>query len=202
MRAAPLLLALVPTVLPLAAGPAAAAGDGATVRDLPAALRAELQDDLPAAPSRSALAQSVIVYDPADSVIVYSLERSVEVLQTEQRTGATTTVTVSSDVLFAFGSDALDERARTAVAAVAADLPQGAAVQVVGHTDGIGADAANQALSDRRARAVAAALGSGRPDLALTATGRGETEPLEREGGPDDAAARAANRRVVITHPG
>ena len=109
---------------------------------------------------------------------------------------------MSSDVLFAFGSDALDERARAAVAAVAADLPSGAAVQVVGHTDGVGEPTANAALSERRARAVAAVLGQGRSDLALTATGRGETQPIEPEGGPDDAEARAANRRVVITHPG
>ena len=61
-------------------------------------------------------------------------------------------MTVSSDVLFAFGSDALDERARSAVTAVAADLPSGAAVQVVGHTDGVGDGPANQALSERRAR--------------------------------------------------
>jgi outer membrane protein OmpA-like peptidoglycan-associated protein len=192
-------LALAAAGVLLTAGPAPAAG---TVRDLPAELLEQLQDDLPAAPSRSALGDSVVLYDPDDSVVLYSVDGSVELLQTEQRTGATTSVTVNSDVLFAFGSDVLDERARAAVTAVAADLPQGAAVQVVGHTDGVGADAANQALSERRARAVAAVLGQGRADLALTATGRGETEPLEREGGEDDAVARAANRRVVVTYPG
>ena len=179
------------------APPAAAAG---TVEDLRGQLREQLQDGLPAAPSRGALAESVTVYDPDGSVLLYDPDDTVEVLQTEERTGSTTSVTVSSDVLFAFGSDALDETARKAVTAVAADLASGAAVQVVGHTDGIGADAENQALSERRARAVAAVLGQGGPGLAVTATGRGESEPLEPEGGPDDAAARAANRLVVITY--
>ena len=192
-------LAVVAAGVLLTAGPAPAAG---TVGDLPAALRAQLPDDLPPAPSRSALGRSVVVYDPDGRVITYSVDGRVEALQTQERTGSTTSVTVNSDVLFAFGSDVLDERARAAVAAVAADLPSGSAVQVVGHTDGVGADAPNQALSERRARAVAAVLGQGRSDLALTATGRGETEPVEREGGDDDAAARAANRRVVITYPG
>jgi OmpA-OmpF porin, OOP family len=201
MATAAALLTTAPAAAapPPAATPQAAAG---TVRDLPAELRERLRDGLPAAPSRAALGRSVTVYDPDGRVVVYSLRGTVEVLQTEQRSAGTTSVTVSSDVLFAFGSDALDERARTAVAAVAADLPQGAAVQVVGHTDGVGEDASNQALSERRARAVAAALAQGRPDLVPAPTGRGETEPLEREGGADDDAARAANRRVVISYAG
>jgi len=190
------------TLLALGGPPAPPALAASDLETLSGDLRAELQDGLPAGPTRRALAASVTVYDPDRSVLAYSLERSVEVLRTEERAGATTSVTVNSDVLFAFGSDALDERARATVAGVAADLPSGAAVQVVGLTDGVGDGPANQALSERRARAVAAVLGQGRPDLVLTATGRGETEPLEREGGPDDATARAANRRVVVTYPG
>ena len=196
MRAPALALAAVAVLL--TAGPAAAA----TVERLPESLRDQLPQDLPAAPSRSALADSVVVYDPDGLVVAYSVDDSVEVLQTEQREGGTTTVTVNSDVLFAFASDVLDERARAAVTAVAADLPQAAALQVVGHTDGIGDGPANQALSERRARAVAAALVQGRPDLRPTPTGRGETEPVEPEGGPDDADARAVNRRVVISYQG
>jgi len=67
---------------------------------------------------------------------------------------------------------------------------------VVGHTDSSGSDAYNQALSERRARAVAAYLeGKGIAVGRLAATGAGESEPIA-----DNATAegRAQNRRVVL----
>lgn len=67
---------------------------------------------------------------------------------------------------------------------------------VVGHTDSIGSEAYNQALSLRRAEAVVDALvARGVPAARLSAVGRGESEPRA-----DNAteAGRQLNRRVEI----
>jgi outer membrane protein OmpA-like peptidoglycan-associated protein len=67
---------------------------------------------------------------------------------------------------------------------------------VVGHTDSIGSEAYNQALSLRRAEAVVDALvARGVPAGRLSAAGRGESEPRA-----DNAteAGRQLNRRVEI----
>ena len=67
---------------------------------------------------------------------------------------------------------------------------------VVGHTDSIGSEAYNQALSLRRAEAVVDALvARGVPAGRLSAVGRGESEPRA-----DNAteAGRQLNRRVEI----
>ncbi len=66
--------------------------------------------------------------------------------------------------------------------------------EVGGHTDNVGADAPNQALSERRAKAVAGFLASkGVSAKLLTAKGYGETAPLA-----DNATAegRTKNRRI------
>lgn len=68
--------------------------------------------------------------------------------------------------------------------------------EIIGHTDSIGDAANNQVLSEERAAAVAQYLvDNGISEDRLTASGRGETEPLE---GADNSTeeGRAANRRV------
>lgn len=67
---------------------------------------------------------------------------------------------------------------------------------VEGFTDSIGSDAANQALSDRRAGAVRSALvDRGVAPERVTAKGYGEAHPIS---GNDSAGGRQANRRVEI----
>jgi len=69
-------------------------------------------------------------------------------------------------------------------------------VQVLGHTDSQGEEAANQTLSERRAQQVRATLveaGLGRARVA--AQGVGESEPVADNA---NAAGRARNRRVEI----
>jgi outer membrane protein OmpA-like peptidoglycan-associated protein len=70
-------------------------------------------------------------------------------------------------------------------------------VNVVGYTDSVGSDAANQTLSERRARSVAGYLQShGVAVQRLVVSGRGEAQPVDTN---DTEAGRANNRRVEIT---
>ena len=75
----------------------------------------------------------------------------------------------------------------------AADLKE---LTVVGHTDSVGTEAYNQALSQRRAQSVVTYLqASGLSSIEFQMQGAGETQPIE-----DNAtdAGRAANRRVEL----
>ncbi|MBN8281281.1 MAG: OmpA family protein, partial [Gammaproteobacteria bacterium] len=67
---------------------------------------------------------------------------------------------------------------------------------VVGHTDSSGADAYNQALSERRATTVAKYLeGKGIGAGRLKVSGAGESQPIADN---KTAEGRAQNRRVVL----
>ncbi len=70
-------------------------------------------------------------------------------------------------------------------------------VEVAGHTDSTGTEAYNQALSERRAQAVARYLGArGIMEQRLLTLGIGELRPVADNG---SAEGRQANRRVEIT---
>lgn len=114
-----------------------------------------------------------------------------------------TVTTLTSDLLFEFGSAELTRPARAAVAELAAQIPDGAEVGVDGHTDSIGSSKDNDTLSERRAKAVAAVLRDERDDLSLSVRGHGEDDPVaENEvDGADNPAGRALNRRVEVTYP-
>ncbi len=126
--------------------------------------------------------------------------------RTTAASGSDETVGLRTDVLFAFDSDRLTARAEAVLDDVAAEIREKAdpgtpPVLVEGHTDGKGTHAYNMALSLRRAQAVrgelAARLGGA---YRYRTTGRGETEPVAREGGVNDEEARARNRRVEISY--
>jgi len=70
-------------------------------------------------------------------------------------------------------------------------------IEVAGHTDSTGSDAYNQQLSERRANAVAAYLGTRnvRADRIIT-VGMGEARPIATN---DTDAGRQSNRRVELT---
>lgn len=69
-------------------------------------------------------------------------------------------------------------------------------VDIEGHTDAVGDDAYNLALSERRAQSVVAWLAdNGIAVSRLTAVGRGETMPVASN---DAADGRALNRRVEV----
>ena len=117
-------------------------------------------------------------------------------------------LTLPENVLFDFDEATLRPEAEAALAKIQTVLAEyaDAPVEVVGHTDAKGDDAYNQTLSERRAQAVVAWLGGhGAAASRLTATGRGEAEPVaenETPDGGDNPAGRQQNRRVEIVVKG
>jgi len=112
-------------------------------------------------------------------------------------------ITLDTDILFAFGSAELSDAAKSAVREIAQKLAATKGqVTVVGHTDSIGSDAANQKLSGARAKAVAQQLqeGLGASGPKVVASGKGESDPVEpnTKDGEDNPDGRAKNRRVEI----
>jgi len=106
---------------------------------------------------------------------------------------------VLSDVVFASGGSDLKPGSIERLRPLSGYLKANSAVrvQIDGHTDGQGTAAANQALSERRAKAVGAMLASTGIDAARIETiGHGESEPVADNG---TAAGRQQNRRVELT---
>ena len=117
----------------------------------------------------------------------------------ETREVGTTTVAISSDVLFDSSSSELDEAAKSALdeAARRIESHEPGPVTVIGHTDSVDSDASNLTLSKERAAAVATAL-EDRLDTSgyeLTTDGKGESEPIASN---DTEDGKALNRRVEI----
>lgn len=103
---------------------------------------------------------------------------------------------------FDFGSAVLrpeSERHLPAILAAIRGAPAGKLV-IEGHTDAVGADRANLALSTARAEAVRAALVAQDPSLAarLSSQGHGESRP---QGDNATLQGRALNRRVELVLP-
>jgi outer membrane protein OmpA-like peptidoglycan-associated protein len=121
---------------------------------------------------------------------------------------AATRYELSADALFAFGKYGADDmlpKGRQELTEIAAKLHDAASVSiaVVGHTDRIGSEAANQLLSERRAQTVRSFLAEkGLTAASITAAGRGESEPVAQcEEQPRQAliACLTPNRRVEIS---
>ena len=105
---------------------------------------------------------------------------------------------IAFEVHFDTGKDVIKAESKPVIAQMAAMLAQNAQlkVEVQGHTDNVGQESDNQALSDRRAKAVMAALVAAGVDAGrLTSRGYGQSQPVAEnttEGG------RALNRRVEL----
>jgi len=112
---------------------------------------------------------------------------------------AVITIALDSSVLFDTGKSELKAEARDTLHEAAERVKKfaGASVLISGHTDNVGSDASNQALSERRARAVKAYFvdREGIATEALVTKGFGSTQPVA-----DNAtdAGRARNRRVDV----
>jgi len=135
---------------------------------------------------------------------IIELEGVIEPLAQTDAEAGTTAITLSTDILFTTGSAEISEAAAAKIVELVQDVPEGAAVSIDGHTDTVPYQRGNQVLSEERAEAVAAQIRTARPDLELTVTGHGDSEPLVEEspGGEDDPDARAQNRRVEIRYDG
>jgi OOP family OmpA-OmpF porin len=124
----------------------------------------------------------------------------------------TKTYELGADALFAFNKSTLKPEGVTTMNNLARDLSQVSydAVRVAGHTDPIGSDAFNQALSERRAATVQNQLISdGVSSDRISSVGYGETQLKVTEAECAGAKGREAliaclqpNRRVEVTVEG
>jgi outer membrane protein OmpA-like peptidoglycan-associated protein len=105
---------------------------------------------------------------------------------------------VSFEVHFDTGKDEIKPESKPVVAQMVDMLKASPTlkVEVQGHTDNVGTEKDNLALSDRRAKSVMAALVAGGIDAArLTAKGYGQSRPVADNG---SEGGRALNRRVEL----
>ena len=115
------------------------------------------------------------------------------------RQGDNITLNMPGNITFAFDSSNLAPQFLPVLDNVAGTLNQynQTIVEVAGHTDSVGTDSYNQALSERRANAVAGYLGSrGIMQQRMIVVGAGESRPIASN---DTDTGRAQNRRVEIT---
>lgn len=117
--------------------------------------------------------------------------------------------TLGSDVAFGFGSATLTAAGQQRLAEIASQLRSTQAIEqleIAGHTDRIGNDAANDTLSQQRAAAVRDALvANGVPADRMRAVGYGERRPLvqcDAQPRSELIACLAPNRRVEIQATG
>ncbi len=116
---------------------------------------------------------------------------------TVERVGEGIQVTFASGLLFDTASDEILSGARRNLDALAENLNQfpGTNLLIVGHTDNVGTNDYNQALSERRAASAARYLSSRGVSRSIATRGLGETEPVS----PNDSdSGRQRNRRVEI----
>jgi OmpA-OmpF porin, OOP family len=143
----------------------------------------------------SAVAASDVASGPALSTYV------ADTLLTPKESGMEyKTHTVSAEVLFDFDKSVVKPEGKAELQKLADTIKaQGLAVgdiDVVGHTDSVGSDEYNQALSIRRAAAVKAYLVSkGVSGDIIDVMGMGKRDPIATN---STAAGRAMNRRVDV----
>ncbi|WP_420110705.1 OmpA family protein, partial [Pseudactinotalea sp.] len=100
----------------------------------------------------------VLTFHPEGHVLHYAAEAHVQYLG-EGTDDEPNVIVLQSDILFDINSWELPDSAAERIAELVEDAPEGASVQVQGHTDsnpvGAGHDFDNQELSQERAQAVA-----------------------------------------------
>lgn len=193
MRARRRLVALAGTVLAvtlLGAGPAGA--DPVTDSPTP--------PSDPPSPTQAQLDRSITVFTHM-AITTYVLETSITTLDMTTRDSGETTISLASDILFEPDAWDIPAPAADRIVELVQAAPDGATVQVNGHTDSVDGAVPNQELSQHRAEAVAAVIAAARPDLQLQVAGLADTQPAVTED-PQDPATFAANRRVEIVYEG
>lgn len=151
------------------------------------------------APTEAQSKDQITVYGEGTPV-VYGAENSIEELEDTEEEDGETIISLSTDILFAPDEWKLPSNAETKLEDILADVPDGAQVDVDGHTDSVKGEVDNQELSTKRAEAVADTIGDIRSDLELEVEGFADSEPKESESGSDVEDARKANRRVELRY--
>ena len=109
-------------------------------------------------------------------------------------------LTLSTDVLFDFGKAELKDSGKQRLDQLVSEI-KGADVDeivAVGHADRIASDDYNQKLSEARAQAVKDYLSQvGAKSNAITAEGKGESQPVTGEDCKKLGVERAANKKLV-----
>jgi outer membrane protein OmpA-like peptidoglycan-associated protein len=145
-----------------------------------------------------------VVGGAAGAIIGHQMDQQAKELSqnikgaTVERVGEGINVTFASGLLFAFNSDEVQATAGENLKELAASLNRypDSQLLIVGHTDNVGEDAYNQALSERRANSAAAYLAAqGVARTRLATSGKGEAEPVTTN---DSEAGRQQNRRVEV----
>ena len=117
---------------------------------------------------------------------------------TVERVGEGIKLTFNNQILFDFGKDDLKAANKDNLREFAETLQAnpGTDLLIVGHTDNVGSDAYNQALSEKRAAAVSNFLAyQGVKNNRLSIMGQGENQPVVAN---TTETNRARNRRVEI----
>jgi outer membrane protein OmpA-like peptidoglycan-associated protein len=117
---------------------------------------------------------------------------------TVANTGNSLVVTLPEAITFDTGSSVVHPDYVDEIAVIAGNLRANpdSTVRVIGHTDDVGSTAYNQALSERRAAAVAnILLENGLPAWRVQTSGVGYSQPVASN---DTPGGRAQNRRVEI----
>ncbi|MFC3712254.1 OmpA family protein [Sphingoaurantiacus capsulatus] len=114
------------------------------------------------------------------------------------RQGDELQLNMPAGITFAFGQSTIQPQFQGTLNQVAQTLSQynSTYIDVIGHTDSVGSDAANQTLSEQRAASVANYLsGQGVNRARIATSGMGESQPVASN---DTEVGRAQNRRVNI----
>lgn len=107
---------------------------------------------------------------------------------------------VTHGIVFDSGSDRLKPESAPVMRQITAYMKEhpDVSILITGHTDNVGADAANLTLSEKRAAAVAASLAAdfGVDAARMTTSGKGESAAMATNDSPE---GRAMNRRVEFS---
>lgn len=125
-------------------------------------------------------------------------ERRRNAIEVERLKEDTLRLVLNDDVSFDFNSDKVKPSFHSSLNKVNQVLAhyQSSRITIVGHTDSKGSEAYNQALSERRAKAVQRYLVGGNVDASrLNTRGEGELQPRDTNA---TSVGRSRNRRVEL----
>ncbi len=135
--------------------------------------------------------------DAASRARIESMQQELAKLA-QTRTSERGFIVTLPGLFFDTGKSVLKPGARNTLAKIAEQLRMNpdARIEIEGHTDSVGSEEMNQALSEKRAAAVRDYLASrGLPAVRITMAGLGEGSPVASN---DTAAGRQQNRRVEL----